>query len=146
MVILREILSAANQKLKDVSEERESLDKKLIQLGRDQTRLINIKEAIGGLERTKKEKSDPNEYFDLGKDDTAYFYCSSIGEDDIGHSEKPDLEEACPDCGVKVPVLMSYEQTYNSPQLDMWAKTAFTVCVCGNYNEIKNILKKHRFF
>lgn len=144
MARLREILSAANKKLKEVSEEKERLEERLNQLKNQRNSLTNIQEAILGLERTKKEKNS-DEYFDPGKYGPAYFYCSGIGNDNIWHSEKPSLKEKCPSCEKRVLVLMYYAQTYDSPDYDEWTKTAFTVCVCGCCNEIKSVSRNRRF-
>ena len=142
MAELTDILKATNVKLKNVQREKKDLKQELKRLESDEEKLSDIAVAIMGLKETKRRMKKRD--YDPGKYDTAYFYCWSIKEDDIEHSNRPKLYEECPECGEKNPVLMSY-RIYDSSDIDSWTKEAFSVCICGNYNEIKKVTKTERF-
>lgn len=144
MAKLTDILKATNTKLKNVKREEESLSEQLERLGESKENLCNIREALVGLNETRRKKAKDRKY-DPGRNDTAYFYCRSIGEEDIKHSNIPKLYEKCSECGERSPVLMSYEQIEDSSERDSWTKIAFSVCICGNYHKIKEVTKTERF-
>ena len=155
MTRLREILSEADKGLASFLVKKDKLTEEIDRLDKRIDSLKKIVTAIKGLEETKKgmmENVSTGRYsYDPGKYGPAYFYVKSIedAEDsekrDIIHSFKPCLSAKCSSCNSKVPVLMSYEQTYDSPDGDMWEKIAFTVCSCGTYNELSRVCQTHRF-
>lgn len=69
---------------------------------------------------------------DPGKYGPAYYFVLEIvgkGESrDIRGSGVPSLHKECPMCKKTLPVVMMYEQTYDSPDGDRWTKVAFTMC------------------
>ncbi len=80
-----------------------------------------IEVLLRGL-RTAKTQRDPGKY------SVACYFVQRIFEDDIVKSEKPALVKECVACKDKHPVLMSYQQTYDSPEGDTWEKNAFMIC------------------
>lgn len=109
--------------------------------------LEQIKEAINGLDRTKTQMEEKRKRsYDPGKYDTAYFYVKEISGEDIQPDSDfaPSLHEPCPKCGGHVPVIMSYNQTYDSPEGDKWQKQALLIC-CNNLNVLKTLTRDYRF-
>lgn len=123
--------------------------------------LKEIKEVIEGLKKTaerykedgeeRKKEKNPLGYhqsYDPGKYDTAYYFVSEITEKEIVAHKKlePKLYGKCPDCKDKLPVLMWYTQTYDSPDGDTWEKEAFMICMpCEKIHSIKHLASSYRF-
>ncbi|MEK6854976.1 MAG: hypothetical protein AABX73_02025 [Nanoarchaeota archaeon] len=82
---------------------------------------------------------------DPGKHGPAYFFVSAIGKRDISHSENPSLQEPCPSCNTQYPVIMSYDQTCDSPDGDTWTKEAFLMCPKDGISPIAIFHREHRF-
>jgi hypothetical protein len=142
MVRLAQILIESRAKMSIAKSHLKRLD----DLKKDIEECEKIQESIVGLKKTKERMKHPSfPDYDLGKSHIEYFYCKNIDKDDIGHSDRPKLKKDCPGCDSQAPVLMSYEQSYDSPDGDKWTKTAFTVCECGKYNELKSTSRNHRF-
>ncbi len=123
--------------------------------------LDRIKEVVGGLERTaekhreddeirsgKREKPGYYRGYDPGKYDTAYYFVSKITEDDIIAKKEfsPELYGNCPNCGINLPVLMLYTQTFDSPEGDYWQKEAIVLCLgCEGIHTVKTVGSEYRF-
>jgi hypothetical protein len=82
-----------------------------------------VEELLEGL-RTGAIQTDP------GKSYVACYFAKQVTSTDIvkNESAKPVLYKQCPSCKDIHPVLMSYEQTFDSPDGDNWQKKAFTIC------------------
>jgi len=120
--------------------------------------LKEIRDAISGLENTErrhredeKNKNKKNQkycstYFDPGKYDTAYYFVAKITEKDViaSHDFEPKLYGNCPECNSKIPVIMWYAQTYDSPEGDTWEKDAFMIC-CDKIHKVKHVASSYRF-
>ena len=109
--------------------------------------LEEICEAIQGLKRTEEEfliheGKKPNPYpswhYYPGKNSTAYYYAEEVTDKDIksAHDFKPHIYRECPNCHQERPVIVSYAQTYDSPQLDIWTTKAVIIC-CDQIRVIK---------
>lgn len=126
--------------------------------------LKSIKSIVRGLENTERRTKEGDErykeyregklsyndcfasYYDPGKYDTAYYFVSRIsGEDIIANKEfEPKLYSSCPKCKKESPVIMSYEQTEDSPEGDTWEIEAFIIC-CEKIHKIKHSASSSRF-
>jgi len=160
MKLSKELSTMVSQADK-LKEEKESLEAKLKVMNEKVSMLEKIEESIKGLIKTAKEEEDARRkvgaydpkkgyrtYYDAGKYDTAYYFVAEIREDNIIASKKfkPALYEKCPKCNKKVPLLMWYSQTYDSPEGDTWEKEAFTICLdCKTRHKIKRIARDNRF-
>lgn len=96
-----------------------------------------LREAINGFKGTPEQK-DPGKY---GK---AWYFVGVITTNDMVSSDQPTLYHACDGCGKKQPVIMTYEQTFDSPEGDTWTKDAFTIC-CTGRNNIARVERDYRF-
>ena len=121
------------------------------ELERKEENFNKIIESIEGLERTKREtnrkkRDSLDKYYDPGKYDTAFYYVKSIEENNIKRTENfnPGISEKCPDCGKEALALMSYSQTYDSPEGDTWEKEAFIIH-CDKIHYLKKIARSNRF-
>lgn len=143
---LTDILSRTAEELKSVDVKLKSLE----EFKRRKKELEEIRDIINGLSVTKhamKRPKDPNQRdYDSGKYDTAYFYLSSMNLQNLAYNKnfQPSVWVTCPKCKSQAPVLMSYTQTYDSPEGDEWCAELFTIC-CGAKNLIKKIERDNRF-
>jgi len=122
--------------LQSTDEEPEKLGADVLRLGSlrgKKRKPKQIKEIIEGLKKT--EENHRKEAYYPGKYDTAYYFVEKIEQGNYIRSRdfKPGLMAECPQCKSHVPVLMSYKQTYDSPEGDEWTRTVFTIC-CNNIN------------
>ena len=129
------------QTLGETNREIEALGKemdRLHELKKRMKELKGIKKAIDGLEETKQKSRRKN--FIPGKYSPAYYYVKSMDEEHIVPRKdlKPGLTYACPECGIDVPVLMSYNQECDSPEHDEWVTKAFIIC-CSKMHELKRL-------
>ena len=105
-----------------------------------------MQEAVRGL------KSTPNQE-DRGKSRPAFYFVKEIKPEkdnpeitfNIVSSSEPSLYRSCPECGEEKPVLMRYEQTYDSPEGDAWEKEAFTLCQKDGKHVLTKVIRPHRF-
>jgi len=134
----RNRLAQLGPKISSIGEDITSKQKEFKALVDEDKTSCRIIEIIEGLERTPAMK-------DPGKDDTAYYYVKDmLPEDDIVPYGIPYCYHPCPACKEGVPILMSYEQIYDSPELDIWAKKAFIIH-CDRITELASVTKPHRF-
>jgi len=108
--------------------------------------LEEICTALQGLKKTKEEflihkgkkpKPYPSWYYYPGKYSTAYYYALSIDHEiETAEDFKPHISRACPVCSREVPVMVSYEQAYDSPDGDLWTTKAFIIC-CDAIHTLK---------
>lgn len=96
-----------------------------------------IHQILTGL-KTTPDKEDP------GKDDTAFYFVAKITPEDIMRSDSPLLYNPCPSCKRNQPVLMTYEQTVDSPEGDTWEKEAFIFCKDG-IHKLAHFVRSYRF-
>jgi hypothetical protein len=82
-----------------------------------------VKELLEGL-RTGSTQADPGKY------GVACYFAKKVTSDEIikNESAKPALYMKCLACNEKHPLLMSYEQIFDSPEGDNWQKKAFIIC------------------
>lgn len=123
----------------------ESLDGVVDQLSKESGRLeasLNAKKAVqqvlAGL------KSTPQEH-DPGKYGPAFYFVERIGSDNIQRSDEPSLYRPCPQCQREQPVVMKYEQTFDSPDFDQWAKEALVVCPNDGAYSLARFVSDDRF-
>lgn len=143
------MLLDARKELEKVKAERQEAQEISLSLERRAEILEQIKDAIEGLERTKEhmgKKDYLGRTYDPGKYDIAYFYVARIEEKDIipRRDFNPGLTELCPECKKQNPVMMSYAQTYDSPDGDTWQKQAFLIC-CNKVQVLKRVATGGRF-
>jgi hypothetical protein len=99
----------------------------------------DVEELLEGL-RTGSTQADP------GKSYVACHFAKQITDDDITKSKKYALFGICPDCKKNHPVLMSYEQVYDSPEGDKWQKKAFIICPSTLTITVYEIITKDQRF
>ncbi|MEK6904669.1 MAG: hypothetical protein AABW87_03690 [Nanoarchaeota archaeon] len=90
--------------------------------------LLRIKSIIEGLKTTPRQ-DDP------GKCGTAYYFVKTITDNNIERAENPSLYRPCSICQTQQPVIMGYEQTFDSPDGDTWEKWAFIMCMSKKCSE-----------
>ena len=96
-----------------------------------------IEDILSGLKTTPKQE-------DPGKSERAYYFVKEIKENNITPSDEPSLNQDCPNCKKKQPILMWYGQTEDSPEGDTWVKEAFIIC-CEKVHAIKSFARDYRF-
>lgn len=64
---------------------------------------------------------------DPGKNEEAYYFVRKLKKDDAEASAIPRAYRKCEVTGKLVPLIMSYEQTYDSPEGDTWEKNVFYI-------------------
>src|SRR3989338_10309064 len=104
--------------LKKLEKRSENLEGNIENVKGDMEILDSIGKVLEGLERKKFYHDYPGKY------ETAYYFVKSmpeVGFNDIERARpnKPTLYEPCPSCKKEMPVIMSYEQTYDSPGGDL---------------------------
>ncbi len=128
------------QQFDDLDSQIEELDIK-IQNRNNLERSLNTKrfmqQVLTGLEETKKQE-------DPGKCGRAFYFVAGITQNDIVESDRPSIYKPCPECGKLQPILMWYEQTFDSPDGDVWEKEAFIMCRDGVY-KLAHVANDHRF-
>lgn len=98
-----------------------------------------VSQVIEGLQRTSTMR-------DPGKYGSAFYFVSVIDETSIYSAEQPVLYQKCTNCDSEQPVLMEYEQTYDSPDGDRWEKCAFILCAdCKHEQKIATRASNGRF-
>ena len=97
-----------------------------------------VQDVLRGLEATPGMK-------DPGKSRAAYYFAREIVENNVYTSKEPSLEIKCVVCGEEKPVIVVYEQTEDSPDGDLWEKTAFTLCEKDGAYDVKNFSRSGRF-
>ena len=133
------------------SEELEKEERKFKALEQKLQKKIKLDRALKGLIDTPK-------FRDPGKYDTAYYFVKKIipaknnipggiHVKDIERTTEPSLYQKCHECtsGNEFPVIMSYEQTEDSPDGDTWEKDAFVVCPEHGLYRIAHSAKGERF-
>ena len=116
-----------------------------------------IRKAYNGLKEVWKQK-------DPGKYGVAYFLTDAFGdgiitreivpqehwENESTHGRMHDIPpwcEECPCCHEQLPVIMTYDQTEDSPSGDEWTKTWNVYCPkCSRITEVREPqVRGHRF-
>ncbi len=108
--------------LKHAKDQREKWDEEADTLKRRMEEIDEIKAAIEGLKKKNHYRDDPGKYW------PAYYFVKEMYADDAENSHIPSLFKPCPDCKKEQPVIMRYEQIYDSPSGDVWGKDIFLIC------------------
>lgn len=120
-----------NKQVKETDIQLSSLEQRL------QTRKF-MKKVITHLQSGQNER-------DPGKYGPAFYFVQEIRASDVRKADEPTVYHPCSTCGREQPVLMSYEQTYDSPEGDTWEKKAFIICADGTYQELARVDRDYRF-
>ena len=103
-----------------LEKESSKLTTKMDEIATKLTEYQEVMDVVEGLKKTPK-MNDPGKY---GK---AYYFVKRLDKDDAERSSSPGLQERCKATGKLVPLVMSYEQTYDSPEGDTWEKRIFYI-------------------
>ena len=115
-----------------LDQQREALESRV-------THLEFIRRVLQGLQTTPQQR-------DPGKYGIAFYFVEEIKSEEIIRADAPSLHKPCPTCKTEYPVIMSYEQTYDSPEEDEWEKKAFIICGnCKQVHGIAHFCRDHRF-
>jgi hypothetical protein len=139
-------------KVEEFYNQFEGLDSQVSQLGSEVQSARNTAKRLERILETKKFmqqvlaglRSTPFQN-DPGKYGPAFYFVAEIIPDYIREANEPSLYKPCPLCKTDLPVLMRYEQTYDSPDGDIWVKEAFIMCKEDGIHRIEHISRDYRF-
>jgi len=117
-------------------EEIKPLENKINSLEEDLETKRKILEVIVGLEKTSNMEK-PGEYH------KSFYFVQKIktnllsGKPEyIFESDEPSMYAPCSECGQQYPLVMSHEQTFDSPDEDIWEQRAFVICPDDGVSQI----------
>jgi hypothetical protein len=152
---LKQILKTASANLEKVHLKERELHTEVETVEKRVCELSEIVRAVEGLDETRKRLEEdkskrPYANYDPGKYGPAYFFVKRIingeGRSEIVASKnfEPVVFKNCPSCGEKTPLLMSYEQTEDTVDGDLWEAHAFIIC-CEKIHTIARTGSEYRF-
>lgn len=135
---------ACLRKYQSLKSELNKREDKLDALKKKFKELETILKVILGLKKTKANHGQKD--YDPGKYDTAYYYVQYVNNNEVvaARNFKPHQYLACTLCKKDAPLLMSYEQTYDSLECDVWEADAFIIC-CDKLQEFQHFSDSNRF-
>ncbi|QQG38804.1 MAG: hypothetical protein HYS32_04370 [Candidatus Woesearchaeota archaeon] len=124
---LEEQKKKVNIKQAELEEEKDKLDK-----------LKVIRQVLRSLKLSSTEKNP-------GREGPTIYFAKEITPDNILTAANPTLYEICPGCGFSQPVLIWYEQTFDSNPNGLWEKWAFIMCKKDGVHYLTHFTNGYRF-
>ena len=97
-----------------------------------------VQKILNGLKSTPSQ-NDPGKYM------PAYYFVKRITPNNVERSDEPSSYKECLKCKEERVVVMSYEQTEDSPMGDTWTKQVFTLCLEDGAYNVKEFSMGGRF-
>jgi len=145
-------LETYKSKYKPLKQDLESKQLEINSLSTGCKTLERILDTIDGLEKTQERYSKRRKQvwggydYDPGKYDKAYFYVFSANKDEVIVAKDFKYHQylKCDKCKKEQPLIVSYEQTADSPEGDTWEANAFIIC-CDKIQPFQTYVEADRF-